>query len=298
LGAARLREAAFSPIISNMMETMDLPNGRTLDFSRAPLVMAIVNCTEDSFYAGSRNASAEAAVECALAAERAGAAIVDFGAESTRPGAAYVAVDEELSRLLPVVEGFRKRSRLPVSIDTRKFAVARRALEAGADIINDVSALEDSPEIGALCAERGASLVLMHKKGVPQDMQDKPYYDDVVAEVVAYLAAAAERAQTAGIPARRIILDPGIGFGKRLQDNLDLLAHFDKLVALGYPTLMALSRKAFIGKITGRDTDARLAGTMAANAYALFKGAHIIRAHDVGEAVDLANVFYAIRGRP
>jgi dihydropteroate synthase len=280
-----------------MITNMDLPGGRELDFACAPLVMAIVNCTEDSFYPGSHNASAVAAVDRALAAERVGAAIIDFGAESTRPGAEYVGEAEEVARLIPVIEGFRKRSNLPVSIDTRKLEAARLSLDAGADIINDISALEDSPEIGKLCAERGAGMLLMHKKGVPGNMQDKPFYTDVVKEVSEYLAAAAKRAEAAGIPARRIILDPGIGFGKRCEDNLDLISHFDTLAALGYPVIMALSRKAFIGKIIGREVTDRLAGTMAANAYSLFKGANIIRVHDVPEAVDLVKIFYAIRSR-
>jgi dihydropteroate synthase len=276
---------------------MDLRGGRKLDFTQAPLVMAIVNCTEDSFYAGSHNASAAAAVDRALAAERDGAAIIDFGAESTRPGAEYIGEAEEIARLIPVIEQFRKRSNLPVSIDTRKLEVARLSLDAGADIINDISALEDSPEIGKLCAGRGAGILLMHKKGVPGNMQDKPFYTDVVTEVSEYLAAAAKRAEAAGIPPQRIILDPGIGFGKRCEDNLDLIAHFDTLAALGYPVIMALSRKTFIGEITGRAVQDRLAGTMAANAYSLSKGASLIRVHDVPDAVDLVKVFYAIKSR-
>jgi dihydropteroate synthase len=280
-----------------MIKTIDLPHGRKLDLSGAPLVMAVVNCTTDSFYAGSHNASAGEAVARALQAEADGAAIVDFGAESTRPGAEYVDEAEEVRRLIPVIENFRKKSALPVSVDTRKIEVARLALEAGADIINDISALEDAPEIGKLCAQRGAAVLLMHKKGVPENMQDGPFYSDVVREVVEYLAGAAKKAESYGLESGRIILDPGIGFGKRLEDNLDLIAHFDRLAALGYPTLMALSRKTFIGEITGRPTPERLAGTIAANAYSLWKGANIIRVHDVSEAVDLVKIFHSIRKR-
>jgi dihydropteroate synthase len=277
--------------------TIKLPSGAALDFSGAALVMAIVNCTEDSFFAGSHSSSVEEAVSRALKAEEDGAAIVDFGAESSRPGAAYVDADEEIRRLLPVIKGFRAKSRAVISVDTRKYDVARCALDAGADIINDISALEDAPEIARLCAERGAGVVLMHKKGVPLDMQDKPYYDDVVAEVCGYLKAAARRAVDAGISAERVILDPGIGFGKRVEDNLDLIARFDAVRALGYPALMGLSRKSFIGAVTGRPVEERLAGTVASNAYALFKGARIIRVHDVPQAVDLVKIFYEITRR-
>jgi dihydropteroate synthase len=277
--------------------TIKLPSGAALDFSGAALVMAIVNCTEDSFFAGSHCASAEEAVGRALKAEEDGAAIIDFGAESSRPGAAYVDGEEEKRRLLPVIEGFRAKSRAIISVDTRKYDVARSALDAGADIINDISALEDAPEIARLCAERGAGVVLMHKKGVPRDMQDKPSYDDVVAEVCGYLAAAARRAVDAGLSADRVILDPGIGFGKRVEDNLDLIARFDAVRALGYPALMGLSRKSFIGALTGRPVEERLAGTIASNAYALFQGANIIRVHDVPEAADLVKLFYEITRR-
>jgi dihydropteroate synthase len=277
-----------------MITIIDLPCGRRLDLSGAPAVMAVVNCTTDSFYAGSHNASAKEAIQRARDAENAGAALIDFGAESTRPGAEYVSAEEECRRLIPVIEGFRKKSTLPVSVDTRKVETARRALDAGADIINDISALEDEPAIGALCAERGAAVLLMHKQGEPGTMQVEPHYNDVVKEVVEYLAGRAAFAESCGIPKQRIILDPGIGFGKNLEHNLALVAHFDRLAALGYPALMALSRKTFIGQIVGKAPEGRLAGTLAANAYAISRGAQIIRVHDVPEAVDLARVFYAI----
>ncbi|MDR2864598.1 MAG: dihydropteroate synthase [Spirochaetaceae bacterium] len=280
-----------------MLKTMDLPCGRELDFLHIPLVMAIVNCTEDSFYPESHNASAEEACERALRAEKDGAAIIDFGAESTRPGANYISEEEEIKRLIPALKLFRKNSNLPVSIDTRKYKVARYALDAGADIINDISALEDAPEIGSLCAEYGAGIVLMHKKGVPGNMQDKPSYRNVIQEITHYLTQAAKKAEADGIPPHRIILDPGIGFGKRQEDNLDLIAHFDSFVELGYPSLIALSRKSVIGEIIGRPVKERLAGTLSAEGYALCKGAHIIRAHDIPETVDFAKIFYALKNR-
>jgi dihydropteroate synthase len=259
--------------------------------------MAIINCTGDSFYPGSHNAGPEEAVERALAAAAAGADIIDFGGESTRPGAAYVSAEEELRRLIPVIGAFRRREGTPISVDTRKVPVARAVLDEGADIINDISALEDDPAMGPLCAEWGAPVVLMHKKGIPADMQDAPYYHDVVGEVIAYLSQAAVRAEAAGIPREHIILDPGIGFGKRRDDNLDLIAGLTAIRVLGYPLLMGLSRKTFIGELTGRDVSQRLAGTLAANAVALMGGAGILRVHDVPETVDLVKVFTGIAGR-
>ncbi|MDR3160964.1 MAG: dihydropteroate synthase [Spirochaetaceae bacterium] len=280
-----------------MNEHIKLPGGAALDFSGRPLVMGIVNCTEDSFFPGSHNPSAEAAVDRALKEVEAGADIIDFGGESTRPGSAYVSAEEEIRRLIPVIRGFRRQCPAPLSVDTRKLAVARAVLEAGADIINDISALEDDPGIGPLCAEWKAPVVLMHKKGVPTDMQQKPYYEDVVGEVTAYLAEAADRALGFGIPREHIILDPGIGFGKRIADNLDLMANLSAIRGLGYRVLMGLSRKGTIGELTGREVGMRLAGTIAANAVCLMEGADIIRVHDVAEAVDLVKVYAAITAR-
>jgi dihydropteroate synthase len=259
--------------------------------------MGIVNCTEDSFYSGSHSSNTREAVDRALTQAESGAGIIDFGGESSRPGAAYVSEEEEIRRVIPVIEAFRKRMNTPVSVDTRKARVALLALDAGADIINDISAMEDEPKIGALCAERKAPIILMHKKGVPSNMQDEPYYEDVVREVSDYLLAAAERAKDCGVPAEHIILDPGIGFGKRTEDNLDLIANLKVLCSLGYPLLMALSRKTFIGQLTGRDATARLAGTLAANAVSVLAGAAMVRVHDVPETVDLVKVIHGIRSR-
>jgi dihydropteroate synthase len=259
--------------------------------------MAIVNCTSDSFYAGSRNRDAEAALDRALKAAGEGADIIDFGGESTRPGAEYVPPEEELHRVIPVIEAFRRRSPLPVSVDTRKAVVARAALDAGADIINDVSALEDDPTLGPLCARRYAPVVLMHKKGTPREMQDRPRYNDVIEEVTSYFTAAVRRAQGCGIPAGHIILDPGIGFGKRLEDNLAILANLDRLRSIGCPLLIGLSRKTFIGEITGREAARRLAGTLAAGVFCIMAGVKILRVHDVAETVDLVKVIHAVTAR-
>ena len=289
-----------------MLTPIQLPSGAALDFSGPALIMAIINCTHDSFYAPSR-ALLDDAVEKALAAGEDGASIVDFGGESSRPGSLYVSEEEEMARVIPVVKAFRKRSSLPVSVDTRKAAVARAALDEGADIINDISALYDDPLMAELCAERGAAVVLMHKKGVPLTMQEAPRYENPVAEVAEYLKEAARRAIAAGVSPEKIIVDPGIGFGKRLEDNVELLRGLPRLAEIcgkDYPVLVGLSRKSFIGAITGRDGTAkdaeqRLWGTLAANAAAIMGGAAIIRLHDVKEHLDLVKMMYALNvGRP
>jgi dihydropteroate synthase len=277
------------------MTGLVLPGGGRLDLRERPLVMAIVNCTEDSFFPGSHSHTPEEAVDRALRAEAEGADLIDLGAESTRPGAFYISGEEELRRLIPVIRGVRKKSSLPLSVDTRRAGTARAALDEGADIINDISALEDDPALGSLCAERKAPVVLMHKKGVPRTMQEDPRYEDPVREVGAYLREAVRRARAAGIPGDHIILDPGIGFGKGLEDNLALIAALPELSALGFPVLMGLSRKRFIGELTGREAGERLAGTIAANAVSLLGGAAILRVHDVKEGVDTVRVVQALR---
>ena len=279
-----------------MLTPIHLPTGRYLSFSGPAMIMAIINCNCDSFYAPSR-ALRNQAVEMAIRAERDGASIVDFGAESTRPGALYVKEEEELASLIPVIKAFRKRSSLPVSVDTRKAAVARAALEEGADIINDISALHDDPLMPELCARYNAAVVLMHKKGVPLTMQKAPRYEDAIAEIGTFLKAATERAVAAGISREKIIVDPGIGFGKLLKDNLDIIRGLPRLAEIcgkDYPVLIGLSRKSFIGAVTGRnepkDVTDRLWGTLAANAAAIMGGAAIIRIHDVKEHLDLVKM--------
>jgi dihydropteroate synthase len=279
---------------------MNLPSGAVLDFSGPALVMGVVNCTDDSFYSGSHNGSTQAAVDRAMAEADAGASIIDFGGESTRPGSDYVNGDEEARRVIPVIEAFRKRYKTAISVDTRKFQVANLALQAGADIINDISALEDEPALGPLCAKANAGIILMHKKGEPRTMQDAPYYDDVVAEVNAYLLEAAERAKRAGIAADKIILDPGPGFGKRTQDNLAIIAHFDRFCSGGYPILAAFSRKTVFGDVlkdaagNRRPPEGRLAATLTAHTLCVEKGAAIVRVHDVQEAVDMVKTIEAV----
>ena len=283
-------KAATSP------RSLGLPLGRSLALDRGPLVMGIVNVTPDSFYARSRLRTALEAAEAALAMEAEGAALVDLGGESTRPGSEAVGEQEELERVIPAVEAIRARSSVPISVDTRKASVAAAAIAAGADIVNDISALSYDPAMAALVARSGTAVVLMHMRGEPRTMQEDPSYADCAAEVASFLAAAAERALAAGIARDRIVLDPGIGFGKRLEDNLDLLARLGLVAALGYPVLVGLSRKRIVGALTGRGVDGRLAGSLGAACAAFEAGARIFRVHDVSETVDALAVFAASRG--
>ena len=273
---------------------IELPSGARLCFSGPALVMAIVNCNDDSFYAPSR-ALGKKALEKALLAEEEEAAIIDFGAESSRPGASYISEEEELEQLIPVIWEFRKRSSLAISVDTRKAPVARAALDAGADIINDISALADDPNMAEICASRGAALVLMHKKGEPLTMQKAPYYENLTEELKFFFRAALEGAFASGISPEKIILDPGIGFGKSSENNLAIINCLEEICGKDYPVLVGLSRKSFIGDICGKsDAAERLPGTLAANGAAVMGGADIIRVHDVKEHVDLVKILFAL----
>jgi len=227
--------------------------------------------------------------------EAEGAAIVDLGGESTRPGSEYVGLDEELERVVPAVQAIRTRSDLPISVDTRKAAVAKAALEAGADMVNDISALAHDPAMAAVAAAAGAAVILMHMQGEPRTMQLSPSYIDCAAEVRDFLAARAAASIAAGIPPAAILVDPGIGFGKRLEDNLDLLARLGLIAALGYPVVVGLSRKALIGAFVGRGRD-RLAGSLGAACAARLAGGAVFRVHDVAQTVDALKVFAALRG--
>jgi dihydropteroate synthase len=280
---------------------LSLPRGRFLPLGGVRHVMGIVNVTPDSFWKASRAPDTDGAVRTALAMVRFGATIIDIGGESSRPGASYVDAGEEASRVAPVVLAIRRAAEVEhldpvISIDTRKAAVARAALDAGADIINDISALKDDRALAGLCAERGVPVILMHMKGIPVTMQDAPWYADCAAEVLEFLVAAAESAQAAGIPADRILLDPGIGFGKRLSDNIDLLKRLEDFSSCGYPVVVGLSRKSFIGALTGRAVEDRLPGSLAAACAAFLGGADIFRVHDVPETVDALKVFGALQG--
>ena len=257
--------------------------------------MGIVNCTPDSFYPGSRVETKDAAVELARNMIDQGADILDIGGESTRPGSESTSADEEAARVVPVIREIRHFCDLPISVDTQKEMVARRALDAGADIINDVSAMRDDNKMSVLAAERGCPVVLMHMRGTPKTMQQDPHYDDTVGEVTAELSEFAESAISAGVARDNIILDPGIGFGKRLSDNLLLLKEIDKIRGLGFPVLVGLSRKSFIHGLLGLAVEERLPASLAAEAFVTCRGAEILRVHDVSETVHLSKILAAIQ---
>ncbi len=271
--------------------------------------MGVLNLTPDSFSDGGLWLEPERAVERALSLLDQGADLLDLGAESTRPGggvygggAHTVPAEEEAGRLLPVLEALRRATDAPLSVDTRKGAVARQALAAGADLINDVSALAD-PELGDAVARAGCPLVLMHSRGELETMQKAIHFRDVVAEVRAELALAMDRAATAGIAAERLILDPGIGFGKTVENNLELIGRLDELAVLGRPLLLGASRKSFIARTleaAGRqaaDPGERLGGSLAAVAWAAALSAAVVRVHDVAETAQLLTVWQAVAER-
>ena len=257
--------------------------------------MGVVNVTPDSFSDGGLFLGEEAAIAHGRQLAQEGADILDVGGESTRPGAEVVSAEEEIARTEPVVAGLAEAGH-EVSIDTSKLAVAEAALDAGATIIHDVTALRAEPEIGALCADRGSGLILMHMQGDPRTMQRNPTYDDVVDDVRSFLAERLEVAIADGVAEERVWLDPGIGFGKDLEHNLELLRRLGELRSLGRPLVVGASRKSFIGKIDGSTVDARLGGTIAASVLAAAEGADVLRVHDVAEVGQAATVAAAILG--
>lgn len=262
------------------MKTLELHN-RTVSTDRPAFVMAIVNATPDSFFSRSRGA-----VDLALKMIDEGADFIDIGGESTRPGSEYVSPEEELSRVVPLVEEIRRHSDIPISIDTRKYSVMKAAFEAGADILNDVSALEDDDRLPAFCAETKIPVILMHKRGIPSNMQNRTAYGNVFEEVSSYLDERADYAVSCGISRSKIMVDPGIGFGKDLEGNVSLIKNCGKLCGGKYPVLMALSRKTCIGQMTGREVDDRLYGTLAADLISVMNGAFMVRVHDCAPCVD------------
>ncbi len=257
-----------------------------------PLVMGIVNVTPDSFSDGGLHASSSGAVAHALQLIADGADILDIGGESTRPGAALVSEQEELDRILPVMEGLHGIA-VPISVDTYKPSVMRAAIQAGASMVNDVNALQAEGALQAV-AQSDAAVCLMHKQGTPQTMQQRPMYSDVVEEVSAFLRARIAATVGAGIARERILADPGFGFGKTLAHNLDLLRHLDGLRPLDAPVLAGMSRKSMLGAITGRDVNERMAASVAAALLAVQNGATIVRVHDVRETVDALKIWNAM----
>jgi dihydropteroate synthase len=258
-------------------------------------LMGVVNVTPDSFSDGGLYLDPEAAIAHGRELAAAGGEILDVGGESTRPGAEAVSEEEELRRVVPVIRGLRDFD-CEISIDTAKVGVAKAALDAGAAIVNDVTALRGDPEMAALCAERSAIVILMHMLGDPRTMQDDPHYEDVVAEVKAFLAERREAAVAAGIAEERIWLDPGIGFGKTAEHNMELLRRLAELRELGRPLVIGTSRKSFIGRLDGSAAGERLGGTIASSVLAAAEGAEVLRVHDVAEMRQALTVATAILG--
>jgi dihydropteroate synthase len=271
----------------------------TLTLGERTLIMGVVNVTPDSFSDDGTFLDSRAAVNHALALEKSGADIIDIGGESTRPGAATISAEEEMSRVLPVLLDLRGKLRIPISIDTRKAVVAEAAIAAGAEIANDVSALQFDPALSEVIRRRKVPIILMHMRGDPANMQKGPFAKNVFRDVSAGLRAAIARARHARIPRSQIILDPGIGFGKSYRQNFELLAHLERLVRLGFPLLVGTSRKAFLGATLGSAKSPtapgeRIWGTAATITAAILGGAHVIRVHDVSEMVKVARVADAI----
>ncbi|ATB40218.1 dihydropteroate synthase [Cystobacter fuscus] len=304
---ARARErtelAGLVDAVARLLESTRPPapltlGRRTFTFGARTHVMGVVNVTPDSFSDGGRYLRAEDAVAHGLRLAEAGADVLDVGAETTRPGSAPVPAEEQLARLLPVIEGLRVRTDVPLSVDTTLAAVAREALRAGVVLVNDISGFRFDPELPRVTAEAGAACCLMHIQGTPETMQLAPHYEDVVDEVLAFLEEGVARAVAAGIPRERVLVDPGIGFGKTLGHNLFLLRRLGELRVLGLPVLVGTSRKSFLGKLAGgRPVDQRLAATLGSVATVAAAGdADFVRVHDVTEARDALAVVDAVRG--
>lgn len=281
---------------------LKLPS-RTLLLGERTLIMGVLNVTPDSFSDGNKFFSVKTAVDAALAMQRAGADILDVGAESTRPGSTTISVCEELARILPVLDALRGRLKIPISVDTRKAAVAELAVRAGAEILNDVSGLKHDAHLALVSVRERVPLILMHMRGAPQTMQTLPFAKDVLSDVVAGLRQSISMARCAGVPKSQIILDPGIGFGKSYAQNYELLARLSALARLGYPLLVGSSRKAFLGATLARrgkpaPPDQRVWGTAATVAASILNGAHIVRVHDVPEMLQVARVSDALLAVP
>ncbi len=268
---------------------------RTLVLGERTLIMGILNITPDSFFAGGRYSDAQLAVEKAFEMEQQGADILDVGGESTRPGADPLSADEEIARVLPVLEGVRGKLRIPISLDTQKAEVAEAGLRAGAEIVNDVSGLRADPELAEVVKRTGAALVLMHMRGVPKSMHKGPFARDVMRDIAQGLRASIARARQARISEAKILLDPGIGFGKKYKQSFEVLGQLPALARLGYPLVVGVSRKSFIGwALGGRGEiwppEQRAWGSAAAVTTAILNGAHIVRVHDVQEMSQVARV--------
>ncbi len=268
----------------SMLSSVKIPMARALRCNISPLVMGILNVTPDSFFDGGKHHTMEGALDHALRMIEEGADIIDIGGESTRPYADPVPEEEELRRIVPVIEALRASSDILISVDTYKAGVADAALRAGADIINDISGLTYDDAMAQVVARNDAWVVIMHIKGTPRNMQVDPHYDDVVVEISEFLRLQMDHAVRAGVDPEKIIIDPGIGFGKRVEDNLRILKMLGEFKKLGRPVLIGTSMKSFIGKVAGLPIEERVEGTLASLAVALMNGADILRVHDVKKA--------------
>jgi len=268
---------------------VEWPRGK-LNFSNGCIVMGVLNVTPDSFSDGGKFFDTDKAIKHGLQMAADGAAIIDVGGESTRPGAEPISIEEQIKRVIPVIEALANKINIPISIDTYNYEVTKAALNAGAAMLNDITALSDE-RMGKLAAEQQVPVVLMHMQGAPATMQAEPKYEDVVSEVLEFLSKRAKRAEKFGIPKERIFIDPGIGFGKTLEHNLELLRNIHKFVATGYRVCIGTSRKSFIGKLTGKENPAnRIFGTAATVALCVAAGVSIVRVHDVAEMVEVLNI--------
>ena len=269
----------------------------TLELGGRTLVMGIVNVTPDSFSDGGAFFDFEAARSQALALAAAGADIIDIGGESTRPGADPVSLAEEEVRTVPLIESLAADVDVPISIDTYKSGIALKALDAGASIVNDISALRFDPDLAGLAAERGVPVILMHMQGMPRNMQDNPIYDDVVGDISRFLRGQAAFAREQGIDPDKILVDPGIGFGKTVEHNLEIVRRIEEFKSLGYPVVLGTSRKRFIGSVLDRDVTQRLLGTAATVAFSIARGIDIVRVHDVAEMMEVVRMADAVAGK-
>lgn len=269
-------------------------DGHTLNLAQRTHIMGVINVTPDSFSDGGRYFQREKAIEHGLTMAQDGADIIDVGGESTRPYSKKISINEEIDRVIPVIETLDRELKIPISIDTYRAEVARQAIKAGASIINDISALRFDPDMISVAAESDVPVILMHMKGTPADMQENPTYDNLIEEILDFLRDAVDRAVKGGIRKEMIIVDPGIGFGKTFDHNLEILRDLTKFGSLERPILLGTSRKAFIGHILKKEVHERDTGTMATIAASVMKGAHIIRVHDVKKCVDTVKIADAI----
>jgi dihydropteroate synthase len=267
---------------------------RVLNLSSRTHLMGVLNVTPDSFSDGGRFFKLEEAIKQGLKLAEEGADIIDVGGESTRPGSEPVTIEEELRRVIPVIEELTKRIKMPISIDTYKSRVAKEALDSGASMVNDISGSRSDPEMKKVIAEYDVPVVLMHIKGTPKNMQESPKYENLLEDVKSYLNQSISIAEEAGIGEDKIIIDPGIGFGKTLEDNLKILKNLNEFTELDRPLMIGVSRKSFIGKILDLPTDERLEGSLASMAVAIMNGANILRVHDVKESKRVAKLVDAI----